>query len=104
MAQTLIGHKQSMIDFLMRQIDDDDIVILTDSHTQWEAKKRSGLHVTSQYAKGTFAQEGGIKDLMSGKNIAIWIGKKQHVSEDTLSLYNKELKDVPTKKKRKPSK
>lgn len=100
MAQTLIGHKESAIAFLSRQIKDNEVVIMTDAHTRWQAKKRTGLHVTSQYAPGTFAEEGGVKNLMSGKCINIWIGPQDQVSEDTLRMYKNELKDVPMKRKR----
>lgn len=100
MAQTLIGHRKSILGFLLRQIKSTDVVILTDAHTQWEAKKKTGIHVTSQYAPGTFADERGIKNAMSGKCINIWIGPKSQVSDDTLRLYNNELKDVPMKSKK----
>lgn len=98
MGQTLIGNKRSMIEFIEKNIEDDDIVILTDAHTSWEAKKKSGVRITSEFAKGTFKSELGVKDLMSGKNITLWIGEKEHCSKDTLSLYQKELKDKPMKR------
>jgi hypothetical protein len=86
MGKTLIGNKKSLLDFIIRNMADDDVSIMTDNWLKAESSKK-GMKIQMQYASQTFAEERGVKDMMQGKNIALWIGRPERVSEDTKRLF-----------------
>jgi hypothetical protein len=99
MARTMIGNKKSLIDFIEKNMSDDDVSIMTDDWLKCDVSKK-GLKIQFQYATDTFKDEKGIGYMMEAKNVALWIGKPQNVSEDTKQLFLNEQKDTNDSKSR----
>ncbi len=99
MAKTLIGNKASLLDFVERNMSDEDVSIMTDNWNKVNTHKK-GMRIEFQYAAETFKDEKDIRGMFEGKNIALWIGKTKLVSEDTKQLFLNEQKATNDSKSR----
>jgi len=95
---TTIMTKKKYIEYLSKQLNDNDIILMTQEGTEVEVvKKRNEKNIKMSFAADAFKKADCVGDIGTGKVpvLAIAICKEEHCSDETLKM----LGIKPAKKK-----
>lgn len=81
--------KEKFIEWIARQIQDDEIVVMTNIHNNISVggkKNDRTKKITFEYAANDFKRNDSIGDILNQKNIALMISDRQIFTDETLNL------------------